>query len=302
MRVSRVKIHGAWTSLVGIALFLGVGLATSADLGEVSTSDLQAAFQKSILPAHWGLQSFRVLVSENIGTKVEPLVKSRFQATIILKIDTFKQVGTDNNVIFIEQVLRSGEKRDIHGTAAATFFRGQWKIEFTLESEHPADLGLPRAGFSRRTVINNSQEVTAYRAELQKKAEADLIRKKEALAALLAKYGNGSVLRGSFNNNKNDMLELTINSFDTTTQRGKAVFRRYSAPPSHSSCSVEGDISTTHLPNATGEYRFPAGSRLLLMFTKEDHYCFTTFGAYLDPQNSDTLTGETWNPFTLRGE
>lgn len=290
MRVSRVRILGVCKMLMGVVMGLGVGLATGADLGEVTTTDLQVAFQRSVLPTHWALQSFRVLVSENTGTKVEPLIKSRFQASITLKAETFEKVGESRSVVFIRPVLKSGEKREVHGIATATFVRGQWKIEFALENEHPDSLGIPRANFTARTILMGSQEETAYRAELQQKTDDDLTRKKGTLATLLAKYGNGGMLKGqvldvncTFVSNSTLVLKLT--SFNTATKEGKAVLEHYSCGGPRV-CKALGHVN---IDDASPR------SKLTFTITEDKSLCFPYMREVrFYPQDDDTLAGESW--------
>lgn len=177
-----------------------------------TSTEIQAAFEHSHIPAHWTLKSFHIIASENVGSKVEPLIKYRFMGRAALSTDTFQKVAEEDEVILLVPVARAGEMIEIHGIAEATFVAGQWHVEFTLETKRLDAFGMPRAAFGpKRTIVKDSDEETLYRAEQKRKLEEDLARREALLTSLLTKFGNGGVFAGQWRDRR---WVLRFNSFD----------------------------------------------------------------------------------------
>jgi hypothetical protein len=148
-----------------------------------SDSELKNSLQ-SKLPAYWEVTSLSLENKENLGSKSDPNVQARFKAVIRLKEDTFKseadQASTvswfsqpkTTNVTFVSQVERKGKTAELFGVSHSKRFTDSWKTEFRFDNEPTSELGQPRSFFKGKTVLRNSKEEDAYKAELAKQ-EAD---------------------------------------------------------------------------------------------------------------------------------
>lgn len=134
-------------------------------------------------PAFVKVTGFEVQVSENIGDKVEPVFKSRFQGTIALTTDTFREARREGPAVFIKPAFPSGEHRQVFGVALSKLKAGAWDAVFQLDGDPITDLGLPRDLFkAERIVLVNSPDEEAFRQEQKRdleKAEAQAREERE---------------------------------------------------------------------------------------------------------------------------
>jgi Concanavalin A-like lectin/glucanases superfamily len=155
-------------NMVFSAILLVFLLGCSGSDKEPASNDYKSQFSIT-LPAYFSLSSFDIEASENLGTKVEPVFKARFKATISLKTDTYEMDRQNNDATFIKNIFHEGEKKDIYGIATAKLFAGSWKIEFTLENNPIRQMGRPKDFFTdNKVIIVGSQEETDYLSELEK--------------------------------------------------------------------------------------------------------------------------------------
>jgi len=133
------------------------------------------------LPAYWEVTSFEVQAKENIGTKVEPLIKARFKAEVSLESDTYIYDKKINGVTFISVAARRGEKREIYGISTAKIFRGNWQVDFEFENDPMSELGKPRDFYiGKNFILKGSAEEDSLMAAIQKKQEEEGLRKETA--------------------------------------------------------------------------------------------------------------------------
>jgi hypothetical protein len=69
---------------------------------------LQARFATE-LPAFVKLNSLNVQASENVGTEVQPIYRSRFSAVIELIADTYLENSRQGSAVFVVPHLNSGD-------------------------------------------------------------------------------------------------------------------------------------------------------------------------------------------------
>ena len=127
------------------------------------------------LPPYFSVRSFRVEVSENVGTKVEPVIKHRFSAELEALEDTFSPGERQEGALYIMPVCRKGDRKMVYGVSTSVRKASSWEVHYNLEGNTITGLGAPRASFSGQTVIKGSPEenrlVLARTEEEKRRAE-----------------------------------------------------------------------------------------------------------------------------------
>lgn len=159
------------TVCVSVALLLCSLLGCGSEPGGPTAKQLRSTFSVEI-PGYWEVVSFDIEASQNIGTEVEPVYKSRFKATVGLKSDTFVGAGKEEEAIFIKPAATSGEKRELYGISTSKLHAGAWKTDFELQNNPLPDLGQPRDFFrGEKIIVMGSPEEEAFRTETAKRRE-----------------------------------------------------------------------------------------------------------------------------------
>lgn len=157
-----------WVLVVG-ALF---GLAGCGSSNEPSTSELEKKLALD-LKGYVEVASFSKEISENAGTKVEPLVQTRFKAKLRLKEDTYVPSGyvRRENAVQLELRNKKGTEFDLYGIAKATRKGDGWNITFRYENM-PSNIGQPFGHFSAqgKAFIKGSKEEEEFMAQIKEKA------------------------------------------------------------------------------------------------------------------------------------
>lgn len=122
------------------------------------------------LPHPWTVSSFAVEASENVGTKVEPLVKNRFKAKLLLNEETFYKGHQEGDIILLRAAVAKGERRELYGVATSVQKAGSWQTAFEFENNPFTDTGNARSSYPGRSIVIGSPEEAALRAQ---EAEAD---------------------------------------------------------------------------------------------------------------------------------
>lgn len=171
------------------------------------------------LPGFVRTSSFSVEASQNIGSEVEPVFKSRFKAEIELQTPTYSVDGTDPEALFVKSVTRAGEKRTIYGIATSTLVAGAWRTAFQYENNPLSVIGNPIDFFqSNRVIIRGSPEEQQFN---QNRRQQELEREQTRLRSVQSLVGRavpGSALVDG-SNNVVFPITLTLVSFDPTTGR-----------------------------------------------------------------------------------
>lgn len=165
--------------LLAAIIFAYIAIFSSGVLAIPNEANLEKALSE-VLSEGWVLIDFEVDVSENYGTKVEPLWKYRFTGETKLKIATYTRDRDQRGVLFLKQSGRIGQKEKLFGIATAKMHQGKWRISFNLDENPLKKYGKPRKSYKRRTIIVGTSEEKEYYAEIKRmKAERER-RKAEA--------------------------------------------------------------------------------------------------------------------------
>ena len=200
-------------------IFTFITIFSSVVLATPNETDLGKAFSE-VLPEEWVFIDFEVDVSENYGTKVEPLWKFRFVGEAKLKIDTYTGDRRQNGVLFLKQSGHIGQKEKIFGIATAKRHQGEWEISFQLD-EIPFDkYGKPRKSYKSQTVIIGTSEEKEYYEEIKRreavKEKAKLNKLAELNKIIETGITSGQPLKGGNRNSKYNRL-FRIDSFNKNT-------------------------------------------------------------------------------------
>ncbi|WP_300581330.1 hypothetical protein [Marivita sp.] len=173
------RLPNALGSMSG-KLFIAICLITllfvqSAKADEPSEEEISDAFSFEI-PGEWRVNEFTVEVSQNMGSAVEPLVKSRFRADVKLTEDTYIPVANVAGVAILSPQLRKDEIRTIYGISTALLDQGAWKISFEIQGQPFANAGQPRGAYAGRTLIGGSDEHNAFVEEMEAERKRELAR------------------------------------------------------------------------------------------------------------------------------
>lgn len=119
------------------------------------------------IPAYFQLASFDVEASENVGSKVEPLFRARFKATVKLKTDTYDRVREEEGATLISPVAKDGDQWEMYGIATARLSGGSWQVKFDLDNNPTIQNGRPRDFFTGKVILLGSAEESEWRAQLE---------------------------------------------------------------------------------------------------------------------------------------
>ena len=161
-------------SAITLSFFLLILISFGLSKGnsfESDAKDISQAFS-AYLPVFLELTSFNLVASENVGSKVEPVYKSRFNAIIKIRQDTFGAEKLFKGVAIIKRVKKAGEKITVYGISTSTLSEGKWKTKFRLERNYFDEIGMTVGSFKKsRIIVKGTPEEEAYYKELEKKEE-----------------------------------------------------------------------------------------------------------------------------------
>jgi hypothetical protein len=149
---------------VSVVLVCG-GLLACSNEPKPTKADVERALREQ-LPAFARITALSLEAQENAGTKVEPIWRSRFQATVKLDANTFAPDSrSDEGVAFVRLVKREGEVTRFFGKSISTLYAGTWRTQIALEGQGLDALGLPESSFGGKIIIRGSKEEAAFNAE-----------------------------------------------------------------------------------------------------------------------------------------
>ncbi len=156
-----------WILFVGMLFVLtGCGLSS-----EPSSSELEKKLALEVKP-YVEIASLEKLISENTGTKVEPVATTRFKAKLRLREDTYESAGELGDVAVLKVLYRKGAEFDFYGIARSTRKGESWQTSIRAESAWPK-VGQPQSFFAARgkIVIKGSPEEASSLEEVKKQEE-----------------------------------------------------------------------------------------------------------------------------------
>lgn len=139
------------------------------------------------LPGHVSVETFDVEVTENLGTKVEPVYAARFSAILRFSTDTFTLDKRGRDVLFLNPMRKKGDTLEVFGKTASRLYGGAWRTEVSVDGSSITNSGKPLAEFTGKTVlVRGSEEEKAFiqeeEAEAQRRTDEAADRQAEAAA------------------------------------------------------------------------------------------------------------------------
>ena len=123
------------------------------------------------LPGEWQLSSFTEQAAINTGTLVEPVVRTRFEATVSLSADTYTVDGNDGPIVFVRKVAPAGLQKILYGLSTSTLQAGSWPTQLDIQNPDVLQgVGSSLATIPGQLIIRGSPQEAAY--EEQRDAEA----------------------------------------------------------------------------------------------------------------------------------
>jgi len=173
-----------------VVLFLFAASGCSNQLGP-SSEQLEKLFVAD-LPKQWTLSSFSVEVTETVGTKTEPVIKSRYKAVIALKEKTYTYVNHVDNFYKIRtgpskgKIVGSAASRGrikltkepgyslvVYGISSSFQRENGWVTVFENEKNLKTIVGKPRSAYVKTSIIIASAEEKQYFAATAKAKAVD---------------------------------------------------------------------------------------------------------------------------------
>lgn len=155
------------------AALLGLGLLALAACGK-NGPDLKAQFAAAI-PENWQVESFKIDVEDDVGTKVEPQRHYRYRAEVSPKADLFQSVGMLEGHAVLKRTAKKGDNAPVLGTARSVFHADQWESAFAHEQAPDFFGGKPAEAHGAQHVVIGSSDykrlMASARASLEKRAE-----------------------------------------------------------------------------------------------------------------------------------
>ena len=123
-----------------------IGIGCSRDPYESGPSETDVRNRLATeFPAYIEIRSLDLRATENVGDKVQPMFKIRFEGEIQLREDTYGESGREADAILIAPVMKSGDRRKLYGVAMAAYKGGTWQMEFQFDANPLSDIGRPSA-------------------------------------------------------------------------------------------------------------------------------------------------------------
>lgn len=203
-----------------IWVFILSGLLSACGVPSPSSEDLTKALSADI-SKQWEIEDLDIEVTENVGTKTEPFIKSRFKSEILLKEDTFsifKKVAVNPDVYFVEPVHEKGHVVTIYGVASSRLRNNKWVSSFSHEKDISSLTGMSIAGQEHKFILKGSDAEEKF---YKKKREA-------AIKQLIRIVKNDKQYKGSLLSNgrpayKVDMLFNSYSEKDNTFSGSLAI-------------------------------------------------------------------------------
>ncbi|MFN3312427.1 MAG: hypothetical protein ACK46Q_03020 [Hyphomonas sp.] len=95
--------------------------------------DVRAELQDQ-LGETWKVRNFKVTVKEDVGTKVDPRMQHRFEATISPNENLYHTILSFDGTALVEEGLKKGKTVKLFGTARSQYVAGEWASRIEVEN------------------------------------------------------------------------------------------------------------------------------------------------------------------------
>ena len=134
-----------------------------------TSNELKSALIQEIV-GYVEIENFSVQASQNLGNEVEPIILSRFKATVSTSIDLYNVDSKQSDVTFVRLNKSKETKIDVFGKITSKLYQGIWKHSIDIDGTPITNLGKPLNQISAvRIIIRGSDEEKHYYAEIKQK-------------------------------------------------------------------------------------------------------------------------------------
>jgi hypothetical protein len=176
----RLQILAAWILLATVPVYAQTRSGTPAapatapqpDLNAIPAELLQSQLGQQ-LPGLWRIAEFGIDAQTNLGTPVEPRIRTRYRAKLRLTSATYEVAERMGAFTFLHPVAPEGYERMLFGLSTSVMRAGQWQTNSEFENPEVLEgIGIPAATIPGRLVVLGSDEEKKLRAEWEAQAEA----------------------------------------------------------------------------------------------------------------------------------
>ena len=133
----------------------------------LSADHMRAQFAQEI-PGIFRVLEFVIEAQANMGTPVDPDLRTRFNATIGLVDATFEVVEKSGPFTFVRPVAPPGAKWTLFGRSTSTLRGGVWNTRFDIENKDVVqDVGVPGAMVPGRVIVIGSEDHQKLLAQVE---------------------------------------------------------------------------------------------------------------------------------------
>lgn len=197
-----------------------------------SENELKNYLQKR-LPSHVKITDFDIVVSENSGTKLDPIIKSKVKGKAILVEPLYKVKKYILNKDVLVKSAKKNDRMNLSGRTSSTLRGEKWSIRFTQLEAKPDFKGRPLSQWRKDSfVMSGSKEEKALIAKSKEEAKKWKKQMKKLRASVVGKWvskkpiierNNKFVSIGSTVNTGNrEQLMYSINFPNDTNLKGIA--------------------------------------------------------------------------------
>ncbi len=167
-----MKIHWKFF-LISVTVFML--FSCSNNTNEPNKNDIIEVIELE-LPVYFDLNNFKIEVTENIGNKIEPVVRSRFKANVVTKMPLFIKQKELLKKDVLKEVTSKGKTYQAYGISVSAFTKDMWLTKIEKVEITPEVLGLPLLNWKDGSyVISGSKEEKKL---IKNKKANDLAREK----------------------------------------------------------------------------------------------------------------------------
>lgn len=138
-----------------------------------SLSSLLRNFLNERLDHSVDVRGFQISATENTGSVVEPDVRGRFSATVVLMRPMFRPAYSMAGFSGIELSAPEGTEVEIFGFYNSSIFQNNWRVQFdTLSLSREID-GFPQSMHSNPLIVGTETELNAEREIIRRRLNND---------------------------------------------------------------------------------------------------------------------------------
>ncbi len=213
-----------------------------------SENELKNYLQKR-LPGHVKITDFDIVVSENVGTKLDPVIKSKVKGEAILVEPLYKVKKYISGKDVLVKSAKKNNRMSLSGRTSSTLKGDKWNIRFTQLEAKPDFRGRPLSSWRKDSfVMSGSKEEVVLIAKSKEEAKVWRKQMKKLRASVTGKwvskkpiieYNRKPVSIGStVNTGSREQVMYSINFPDDTNLKGTATATLFGSKSRHKPITI----------------------------------------------------------------